>query len=189
MQYPPMGYEPQTMTVRNGQTAASLHAIEIDAYTTWLACGWGLGGCQAYGPALIGAPFVGTSGVEFEISVNVPEWTQHVHMGFLCSGLGTITCEVSGDTYNAVLDIAIAGTGTSGTHSIDNAQMVWLAEPIGSPGVNGLNRALDITYQDSSNRRTFKFTITDADTGAGITLEVYSVVILPRWPDESAALP
>ena len=187
MQYPPSNYTPSTLTVYNGQPTRALHAQHIDRYTTWLACGWGIGGKSAFGPVLTGGYYAGTTGGNsFKLVINVPAWTQHYQLGFLCSGYGQIVVGSSDDTYDATLDVNV-GSGISGTHNVDDAQVVWLGEPMDSVADSTKNRALDVDYQDSEQRVTLDWTITDQS--ASLSLRVYSIVVVPMWPDEASALP
>ena len=178
VRYPPIKFDPEPLVVYNAAPARSGHAVEVDKYQTWLAC------IKPQQPVMIGGYY--KAGIVYTMELLVPQYTANVRFGFLVDGAGVIDVECDDDTYTARITVE-AGSGESGSHSFENASMVWFEGPLGSAGADDLNRALDTTFTSSPRYSTFSWTITDK-TGSQ-SLRVYLVDVKTEWPDESAQLP
>ena len=127
-----MNYAPQHPVVPstpgrvwNGDTARGLDAAHVDRHLTALVC------ARPNQPALIGQP-VGDTTIEY--AVTIPPYTQHIALGFRCTGHGTITATTPDDAINGELEIWADPTAPS---------WYWLATPT-TAATDGTVRALEV---------------------------------------------
>ena len=180
MRAPPTNFTPalDDKEFRNGEAARALHARELDRYATYLACR------KPQHPVVIGKYM--EAGTTYKISQWIPTYTEHVRLGFLCSGSGYIVTDITGDTYNTKI-LVEAGDGTSGAHSVAGAHWVVQDLPIATPSANNVNRSHSVSFASAPHRVAAEWTITD--TSGSKSLRVYSVSLIPLWPGEVNQLP
>lgn len=178
MQYPPISWEPSEWSVLNGQPAYAKQARAVDAEAIYLAT-------RKPSGVDVPGPFVDT-GSAYYLPVRVPQFTHHIRLGFLCAGRGRIDAGCSADSYSTRIEI-YTGTGAAGSHSIDDAVLLWQDEPMGSVSVHTHNRALDVAFQDSNQDVVLDVTVTDASGSESLTVYAFYVRFLA--PDGVTELP
>ena len=174
MRWPPVGWEPQAWSVRNGAPARAIEAREVDRASTWQAVR------KPHHPTCMGL-FV--SGTTYHLHAIVPPFTRHVAFEAFCTGRGTVTYTSGDDAWNAVTE---AWVGDGVTQTIEDAQIVATGPPLSTGGANGKDRSLAVTFRRSW--RKVRFTWAIADEGGGKTLRVYAVTLRWLWPDETGPL-